>query len=103
MGGFERKYIVGFGTAVYAPIRALESQSLWSRHFLKTCGAEGEGRRSGELNSSPIAEGNKTSSEIAGATAVVATGWHPRDPSDSSVREDHPWGDLRGYAEPRGP
>jgi len=32
---------------------------------------------------------------------VVATGWHPRDPSDSSVREDHPWGDLRGNAEPR--
>ena len=43
MGGFERKDIVGFGTAVYAPIRALESQSLWSRHFLKTCGAGGGG------------------------------------------------------------
>ena len=71
MGGFERKDIVGFGTAVYAPIRALESQSLWSRHFLKTCSARGrdEDQRKCFFR---FAEGNKetTSSRARRAASL---------------------------------
>ena len=97
--GWEGKRILRLGMGMYAQIRALVLESLWSRHFLKTCSARGKGRRSDAILL-PISPRVTKRRRVRGRDARRASG-APRRLREVHEHKDHQRAGLSSKTEPR--